>query len=67
MGRIRTLLIKKIAEKLVREHKDKLSDSFEKNKEILKSLIQIRSKKIRNKAAGYITKLVKLSKSSSSS
>ena len=64
MGRVRALLIKKIAMKVLEENKEKLSSNFEKNKEILKSILPVKSKKIRNKVAGYITKLIKILKSS---
>ncbi len=63
MGRIRTLLIKKIAQKYFEMYKDKLTSDYEKNKLLLKGLLNIKSKKIRNKVIGYLTKLVK-SKSS---
>ena len=59
MGRIRTLLIKKLGKKYFEMYKDKLTTDYEKNKLILKSLISIKSKKIRNKVIGYITKLMK--------
>ena len=64
MGRVRTMLIKKIAMRIFEENKEKFSDDFEKNKEILKEILKVKSKKIRNKVAGYITKIVKLLKSS---
>ena len=59
MGRIKTSLIKHIAHDLLERYPDKFSPSFEKNKEILKQLTDIKSKKIRNMVAGYIASYLK--------
>jgi len=59
MGRIKNIPIKTLGDKLIREHRDKLTTDFEKNKVILGSLKNIKSKKIRNILAGYITKEMK--------
>jgi len=42
-------------------HRDKFTDSFEKNTEILDKLIIAESKKLKNIIAGYITRLKKKS------
>lgn len=62
MGRIRTGFVKRAAEKLFREHKDKFSSKFEENKFKVTEVADIPSKKLRNLIAGYITKKVKTSK-----
>ncbi|MEM5883135.1 MAG: 30S ribosomal protein S17e [Candidatus Aenigmatarchaeota archaeon] len=59
MGRIKTSFIKNIALELVERYPDKFSNDFSKNKEIVKQLIEIKSKKLRNMIAGYITSLKK--------
>lgn len=59
MGRIKTTFIKHLTNKILAEHGDKFTDDFEKNKEILAEILEIKSKKIRNKVAGYITKIMK--------
>ena len=41
------------------EHKDKFGASFDDNKKILNDISIIRSKSLKNKIAGYITKLIK--------
>jgi len=41
------------------KHADKFSTDFEKNKEIIKQLADIKSKRMRNIVAGYITSLKK--------
>jgi small subunit ribosomal protein S17e len=64
MGRVRTMLIKKIAMKTFEQNREKFSDKFEQNKRILKEVLPIKSKKIINKVAGYITKITNMLKSS---
>ncbi len=59
MGRIKTSFIKNLALDLYEKHTDKFTTEFSKNKEIVKELVDIKSKKIRNVVAGYITKLKK--------
>jgi len=64
MGRIKTTPIKTLGNQLIREHTDKFSVDFEKNKVALGDLKEIKSKKVRNILAGYITKeMQKLKKS----
>jgi len=63
MGRIKTIMVKNIGEKLYREHKEEFTTDFEKNKEIVKKYVDIPSKKLRNIVAGYITRLKKMEKS----
>ncbi len=58
MGRIKTSLVKRIGEKIYEQYKDKFSDDFEKNKEIVKQILPIHSKKMINVITGYITRLV---------
>jgi len=62
MGRIKTLLIKRITHKLVELHENEFTGDFKKNKEIVNKLISTPSKKLRNVIAGYVTRLVKKSK-----
>lgn len=62
MGRIKTVLIKRVAHKLMELHGNEFTDNFEKNKEIINKLVSTPSKKLRNIIAGYITRLVKQSK-----
>jgi ribosomal protein S17E len=54
MGRIKSLLVKRTAKKLIKEQ-DFYNTKFDDNKKILGSLMP--SKKVRNKIAGYITRL----------
>ncbi|MBI4144442.1 30S ribosomal protein S17e [Candidatus Woesearchaeota archaeon] len=59
MGRIKTKLIKRISEDLVKFHHDKLSKTYADNSKVVPSLLNMpTSKKIRNSIAGYITRLL---------
>ncbi len=59
MGRIRTRLIKRTAFELLSIHKSQFTKEFEQNKAKVSELTELSTKKLRNKIAGYITKLVK--------
>jgi len=59
MGRIKTLLVKRITKKLISEYGDEFSTDYSKNKSIVSKFTNISSKKIRNIVAGYATRLVK--------
>lgn len=59
MGRIKTSFVKNLAKELIEKYPGKFSSSFEKNKEILKEILEIRSKKLRNILAGYIARILK--------
>jgi len=62
MGRIKTVLVKRITRQLVREHGDEFGEDFTKNKEILKKYIDTTSPKLRNVIAGYVSRLIKQAK-----
>lgn len=59
MGRIKTSFVKDIGKRLYEKHADKFTTNFSKNKEIIKQLVDIKSKKLRNVIAGYVTNLKK--------
>ncbi|MBW2970680.1 30S ribosomal protein S17e [Candidatus Woesearchaeota archaeon] len=60
MGRIKTKLIKRISNDLVKTHGDEFKGNFEENKQLVANFTNIQSKKMRNIIAGYVTRLVKL-------
>ena len=62
IGRIKTVLIKRITKQLVSEHGDEFTEDFTKNKEVLKKYAEIKSTKIRNVIAGYASRLIKQKK-----
>lgn len=59
MGRVKPKYVKSLAEKLLETYPDRFTDSFEENKKAVAELAEIPSKSVRNKVAGYITRLVK--------
>lgn len=58
MGRIKTVQIKSISEKLAETFPDKFSTDFENNKKVIGEVLKLSSKSTRNKIAGYITHLM---------
>jgi len=60
MGKVRTLLVKRTARRLLELYPDEVSTSFEENKELVKKYVYLKSKKLRNQIAGYLTHLAKL-------
>lgn len=59
MGRIKTMLIKRVTNELVSDHSEEFKQSFEENKEVVTRFADVPSKKLRNVIAGYATRLVK--------
>jgi small subunit ribosomal protein S17e len=60
MGRIKTLLVKRTARKLIEKFPKKFKDNFEENKKLIANIPDLEiDKKIRNSVAGYITRLVR--------
>jgi small subunit ribosomal protein S17e len=59
MGRIRTKQIKRLGQKFMDWHRPKLSKTFEENKKKVQELSDVKTKKLRNQIAGYITKSMK--------
>jgi len=60
MGRIKSTLIKRTSKRLVSEADELFSTKFDDNKKRLKDTMP--SKRIRNKVAGYITRLKRMKK-----
>jgi len=57
LGKVRPEHVKKIAHELVELYPDKFNTDFQNNKKVVESLAQIYSAKLRNRIAGYITRL----------
>ena len=64
MGRVKQIAIKTLGDDIIREHADKLSPDFEKNKKALSGITEIKSKRTRNVLAGYISQQMRKSKTS---
>lgn len=58
MGRIKTAQVKTLGDEFVRAYQDRFTTDFEQNKSILVTT-QMKSKWLRNRLAGYISKLMK--------
>jgi len=57
MGRVRTTFIKATGVKIYQKHKDRFTEDFAKNKDVVKEVTEMNSKKLRNVISGYITNL----------
>ena len=58
MGKVRTEKVKKVARELVLRYPDKFSADFKNNQELVKSLAVVSTARLRNRIAGYITRLL---------
>ena len=67
LGKVRTEHVKRIARELVERFPDKFTTDFENNKRVLESVAEIPTSKLRNKIAGYITRLMTMMNSGKSS
>lgn len=59
MGRVRPRHIKRMAEEFVDNNEDRFSQDFEENKQALEELADFDSKKLRNRVAGYIVRVLR--------
>jgi len=59
LGKVRSERVKRISRELVNRFPDKFTTDFQSNKEVLESVADIRSKKLRNRIAGYVTRLLR--------
>jgi small subunit ribosomal protein S17e len=63
MGRIKTNDVKRVTFEIVKGHSDKLCSDFDKNKGPVTSLLGgTPNKKLRNRVAGYVTRLIRAKK-----
>ncbi len=58
MGRVKTQLAKRISRQLVKQHRSEFKDNFNDNKALISQFTNVKSKKIRNVIAGYVTRIV---------
>ena len=59
MGKVRPAYVKRTARMLLERYPDKFTNDFEHNKRVVGELLKT-TKRVRNKVAGYITRLVKV-------
>lgn len=57
MGKVRIAAVKKTARELVALYPDKFGIDYEANKKALEPLVDARTKRLRNRIVGYITRL----------
>lgn len=57
MGNIRQTYIKRVSLELLRKHEDLFTHDFQTNKQLVQELTDIESKELRNRIAGYTTRL----------
>lgn len=62
MGNVYTKDIKRIVRELYNKYRDEIKDDFKSNKEIIMKYVDVKSKKIRNRLAGYLTRYYKIMK-----
>ena len=60
MGKVRITVVKRTARKLLEKYPDLFTGDFEHNKRVVSQLVELKSKKLRNQIAGYITHLVNM-------
>lgn len=61
MGNVRPEKVKRIAHELIRLYPNRFTSDFEENKKVITSMASFSSTRLRNRIAGYITRLVSLS------
>ncbi|MBN2112394.1 30S ribosomal protein S17e [Candidatus Woesearchaeota archaeon] len=59
MGRIKTQRVKRASEELFTRHSGSFKSDFTENKKLVGGFAEIKSKKLRNMIAGYVTRLAK--------
>ncbi|MDR2831240.1 MAG: 30S ribosomal protein S17e [Methanobrevibacter sp.] len=59
MGNIRTSFVKRISKELIEIHKGKFNTDFEDNKRMVAEYSTVSTKHLRNKIAGYVTRLMR--------
>lgn len=62
VGNVYTKDIKRVAKELYEKFKDQVTTDFYSNKKLVDMYVDVQSKKVRNRIAGYLTRLAKLSK-----
>ncbi|MCS7118504.1 MAG: 30S ribosomal protein S17e [Archaeoglobaceae archaeon] len=58
MGTVKPAYIKVIATELMKKYPETFTSNFDENKKLVSQLTNIKSKTIRNRVAGYITRKV---------
>ncbi|MGB9936793.1 MAG: 30S ribosomal protein S17e [Methanobacterium sp.] len=59
MGNIRTSFVKRIAKELIETNEGIFTTDFDENKKLVAEYSTVSTKHLRNKIAGYVTRLVR--------
>ena len=57
MGKVRIAAVKKVARELIERYPDRLTTNYEANKKVLADLVDAKTKRLRNRVVGYVTRL----------
>ena len=57
MGKVRIETVKRVSRELLRRYPDRFTGQFESDKQAVNELVVTQSKRLRNRIAGYITRL----------
>lgn len=57
MGKVRTDTVKRISRELIRRYPARFAGDFESDKQAVNELVVTQSKRLRNRIAGYVTRL----------
>ena len=57
MGKVRTDTVKRVSRELLRRYPDRFAGNFESDKQAVNELVVTKSKRLRNRIAGYVTRL----------
>lgn len=60
MGKVRPDRVKRIARELVSRFPDRFTTDFEENKKAVNALTKTSSARVRNRVAGYVTRIVSI-------
>lgn len=64
IGKVRTELVKRISKELVERYPRSFTSEFEENKQFLRGIGLDVSKKLRNRIAGYTSRIIRIRKES---
>lgn len=59
MGNIRTSFVKRTSKELIESYEGVFTTDFDENKKLVEEFTTVSTKHLRNKIAGYVTRLVK--------
>jgi small subunit ribosomal protein S17e len=57
VGKVRIAAVKKVARELVGRYPDKFTTNYESNKTVMADLVDAKTKRLRNRIVGYVTRL----------